>query len=207
MADNRVRLWTTILYPQDIKRKYPDYVLNELISSLNVPAVMSPLHAPDPDNIAPEEQRKKHFHLMLAFEGKKSLHQVEMLMESILPDHVGWVRPMEVASAKGLVRYFLHLDQPEKQQFSGKWQAMTTFGGFKLDDYLEPSSSEKYLYIRQMKEYCRKHHIYEISDLMDIADELYPDTWGYVLSMCCTIPIKVYIDSRRHKVENERKDL
>ena len=215
MADERVRLWTTILYPKDLKKRFDidprnegyEFDLIKLISSLNIPAVLSPLHCPDPENINPEEQRKKHYHLMLSFEGKKSEAQVSTYLGSIFPDHCGWVRPIQVASAKALVRYFIHLDQPEKQQFKGKWETITTFGGFKLDDYLEPSSSEKYKYVLEMQHYCIEHKIYEISDLMEVCSQIAPDTWGYVLNMCCTLTMKHFLDSRRYKHEKEIKDL
>lgn len=214
MADDRVRLWTCILYPDDLRRK--KYDINSCLSSLNIPLCLSPLHNPDEKTASkvvndnefdPNKQRKKHYHLLLAFEGKKSFTQVCKIMNSIFNDHVGWSIPMEVFSAKGLVRYFIHLDNPEKQQFPAKWQAITCYSGFKIDDYFEPSSSEKYFYIREMKRYCRDHNIYEISDLMDIADDLHPDTWGYILSMCSTLPLKVYLDSRRYIHEKEISSL
>ena len=209
MSENRVRVWTCILYPDDLKKKKIN--IDDAINNLHIPCLLSPLHNPDTTDklklgeFDPNNVRKKHYHLMMSFEGKKSQAIVKSYLYEQFPCGVGCSIPFEVSSPKGLARYFIHLDNPEKQQFEGKWESVKCFGGFKIDDYLEPSSSEKYRYMREMRKFCFDNDIYELSDLMQICDESFPDTWGYVLSMYCTVPMKAFLDSRRYKLEQKMK--
>lgn len=207
MAEDRVRVWTCILYPDDLEKNNIDLIT--AINNLHIPCLLSPLH--DPDNVAnkkliigvfdPDNVRKPHHHLMLSFDGKKSSGIVKSYLYEQFPKGIGCSIPLQVSSPKGLARYFIHLDNPEKQQFKGKWAELQCFGGFKVDDFLEPSSSEKYRYIKEMMQFCNDNEIYEISDLMNICNSEYPDTWGYILCMTSTNVMKTFLDSKRYKHE------
>lgn len=207
MADERVRVWTCIIYPEDCEKN--NININNAINNLHIPCLLSPLH--NPDKVAknklvlgefdPNNVRKAHYHLMLQFDGKKSSGIVKSYLYEQFPKGVGCSIPFAVSSPKGLARYFIHLDNPEKEQFKGKWADLKCFGGFKVDDYLEPSSSERYRYIKEMQAYCNEHDIYELSDLMNICNSEYPDTWGYTLCMTSTTVMKAFLDSKRYKYE------
>ena len=64
MSDSRVRVWTCILYPDDLKKNNID--INTAISNLHIPCLLSPLHNPDTKEklklgeFDPNNVRKKH---------------------------------------------------------------------------------------------------------------------------------------------------
>lgn len=81
-----------------------------------------------------------------------------------------WKSSNCVRSMRSLLRYFLHLDNPEKAQYFGK--EITSFGGFDLDDRLYSQSdsyrilddifdfieAENYYSFWQLLKFCRKNN-------------------------------------------------
>lgn len=67
--DTRVRNFATVVYPESAPENWQD-----ILSRHCVPAFISPLH--DKDINPTGEPKKPHYHVVLMFEGKKSLeHQ------------------------------------------------------------------------------------------------------------------------------------
>ena len=89
-------------YPESAPEGWRD-VLDEQ----HIQWVESPLH--DKDMNADGTPKKPHWHILLLFDGKKSYEQVKELTDKL---HA--TIPQKCASAKGLVRYMAHLDNPEK---------------------------------------------------------------------------------------------
>ena len=58
--------------------------------------------------MSPPESSKPHWHIVLAFDGKKSYEQVLELLEPI-----NCTVPQRCHSMTGAVRYMAHLDNPE----------------------------------------------------------------------------------------------
>lgn len=197
MANNRTRNYAFILYPEELPSNYC-----ELLESLKVPMCISPLHDPDSNNINPEEQRKKHKHTMLAFDSVKSLDQVIGILYNLFGNKKGWSNPIAINSPKAMIRYFIHADNPEKQQFKDGWRSLCCFNGFELDNFIIPSSSEKSMYINQMMDYIVEHNINELDELYDVARQFYYDSWFYLLNNSSLNVISKYIDSRRYKKRN-----
>ena len=78
--DGRARAWTFLVYPDSAPNNWREY-----LDQACIPWVESPLHDPDASRVNPEEQRKKHWHIELLFEGLKSKDQVkEIIKEQIV---------------------------------------------------------------------------------------------------------------------------
>ena len=103
--DVRARTWTFILYPESAPENWR-YILD----GYHIPWVESPLHDKDvnPDGTV----KKAHRHIILLFDGKKSFEQVKDITDALNAPI-----PQKTANTKGLVRYLIHMDNPEKQAF------------------------------------------------------------------------------------------
>lgn len=128
MADARKRNFVTIVYPESAPENF-----KEIIESWHIPAFLSPLH--DRDKNPDGEVKKAHYHLMLMFRGKKTVESVKELLKEI--NAVGC---QEVNSLDGQARYFLHLDNPEKERYDRK--DLIEFSGAEYDKLIERSSDE-----------------------------------------------------------------
>ena len=71
--DGRARNFATVVYPESAPDGW-----QELLAEQFVPSFISPLH--DQDVNPGGEPKKEHYHVMLMFEGKKSLEQARSVM-------------------------------------------------------------------------------------------------------------------------------
>jgi len=185
--DERTRNWTFIVYPESAPENWI-----EILSEEKVPFVVSPLH--DKDVNADGEIKKPHWHVMFMFSGKKSLTQIQKITEKINSP-----MPQKVNDTKAMARYFLHLDNPEKYQYSKA--DLRVYGGVEIEKYLTSVSeqkNERYDGIREMCQFVDEHGIIEFSDLMAYAMNNRAD-WFELLCDSSAYVIGLYIKSRRHK--------
>lgn len=187
--DERVRNYACVVYPESA----PDDWLAK-IADLKVPALVSPLHDKD---INPDGSLKKaHYHVLFAFEGKKSKAQFQELSKSF-----GGVGTEIVQSIRGYSRYLCHLDNPEKHQYSV--YEIKSFGGADYDAYVSlPSDTAREL--KMMQHYCKKFKIRSFSQFADICAEKFPD-WHYLIVNKCTNFLKAYFSSKSFDY-NARRD-
>lgn len=173
----RARNWTTILYPEELKEGW-----KETLEKMCVPAVLSPLHTP--------ADKKPHYHLLVSGD-KKTKEQIKTEVLLSLTEWVeidgkkelkGVANPQKVVNLKSTVRYFLHLDNPKKQQFEKK--ECKDFGGFDSSKYLMSDTEkirEKFGTVKQVIKIIKEKRFNHIIDLLDFLanenDELF--------SVCC----------------------
>lgn len=186
-TDDRIRNWTFLVYPESAPQNWRD-----TLDDLHISWVESPLHNKD-DN-ADGEQKKHHWHILLLFEGKKSYVQVKEIT-----DKLNATIPQKVASAKGLVRYMAHLDNPEKYQYDKT--AIIGHGGVDIVEYLKPTSSSRYQLIREMMDFVKENGIVELRVLLDHAMTERFDDWFPLLCDNSAYIMGEYIKSCRHGVE------
>lgn len=184
--DDRVRDWTFVVYPGDSCPE--NYV--DILDELHVPWVESPLH--DKDINADGTPKKPHKHIGLFFQGKKSYEQILEISQK-----VNGTIPQKTQSAKGLVRYFAHLDNPEKAQYSVA--DVVAHGGIDLSSLLAPTSAERLQLLREIMQFCVESDIFEFSDLCQYAMDNHYDTWFPVLVDHNTLAIQAFLSSRRNK--------
>lgn len=184
-AGQRTRNWTFIIYPESVTENW-----KELLEEEHIEWIESPLH--DKDQNATGEAKKPHKHVLVLYEGPKTFEQVSELTERL-----GATVAQRCASAKALVRYMAHLDNPEKAQYSTS--EIIGHGGADVAEMLRPSSSERYALIGEMITYIKKNNITEFTDIMQYAMEKRFDDWFPLLCDSCAYVIGLVIKSQWHK--------
>lgn len=185
--DSRTRNWTFVVYPESAPENWI-----ECLKALCVPFVVSPLHDMDLEKDGSGALKKAHWHVLILFKGKKSYNQVKTITEAI-----NATTPQICHDATGLVRYFAHLDNPDKYQYSTS--DIQGFCGADPSEYLKPTSGERHQIINEMMQFVRDNHVIEFQDLCDYARENKFDTWFSCLCDNSTIVMERYVRSQRHR--------
>lgn len=179
-VDTRTRNFATVVYPDSAPANWQD-----ILSDQFIPAFISPLH--DKDTNADGEPKKPHWHVVVMFEGKKSMDQVTELFNLI-----GGVGCEVVKSTRGYARYLCHLDNPEKAQYNQ--EDVRSMGGA---DYIGTIGLiiDKYKAIGEMIDYCMANEVYSYSSLLEYC-RMERFDWFRVLCDNGTVVIKEYLKSR-----------
>ena len=188
--DNRTRIWSFIAYPDSVPADW-EQILTE---RFNLKWARSPLH--DSDTNADETQKKPHWHIVLVFDGKKSYEQVKEISDTI-----NATIPQKVHNLQGLMRYFLHLDNPEKAQYDFKDIKAV---GINAEVEVFSEKEGKLRVIREMIEFCEANDIRELCELFNYAMGNEP-SWFEALSLNSAMVMNMYLKSRRHKAESTAK--
>ena len=176
----RTRNFGCVVYPESA----PDNWL-EILAENKVPALVSPLHDRDVD---PQNQPKKpHFHVVIMFEGPKTIEQAKEIF-----DPIGGVGCEKIKSIRGYARYLCHLDNPEKYQYDES-KIIELFGA----DYKEICflQSDKYKTIEEILEFIDNEDICSYFDIVRYSRINNP-TWFRSLLDNSSYVIKEYIKSR-----------
>ena len=185
---DRTRVWTAVVYPDSAPADWRD-----ALDSQHIEWAESPLHCLD-INPATGEQKKPHWHIVISFDGPKSYEQV---VELLAPLHCP--APQKCHALKGAVRYFAHLDNPEKAQYNPS--DIIGHGGFDVAAALAPNSAKRYALIGEMMEYCHDNGVTEFQDLCDYARSERQEDWFPLLCDSCAVIMGNYIKSQRHRAE------
>lgn len=178
--DTRCRTFATVVYPDSAPDGWQD-----LLSGMCIPAMISPLHDKDlnPDGTP----KKPHWHVILAFEGKKSVEQVDKVIKAF--NGVGIVK---INSVRGYARYLCHLDNPEKVQYPT--EDVIALSGADFFSYIG-LPTDKYKAVSEMIAFCKEKDIYSYSALLEYAQDQRYD-WFRVLCDSATMVMKEYLKSR-----------
>lgn len=179
-TDTRTRNFATIVYPESAPDNWQDILAQQF-----VPAFISPLH--DKDINPTGEPKKPHYHVVLMFEGKKSVEQVTEIFNLI-----GGVGCEKVNSIRGYARYLCHLDNPEKAQY--EQNLVRSLGGA---DYVGTIGlvTDKYKAIGEMIDFCKENNIISYSDLLEYC-RMERFDWFRVLCDNGTVVMKEYLKSK-----------
>lgn len=188
MADSlgRSNIWAFIIYPDS----WPDN-WHELISNFHVPCAVSPLH--DADLNGDGTEKKPHRHVLINFGLGKKKSEEQVYVNYCRKLHA--TLPIAIDSERGYVRYFVHLDNPEKTQYN--LDDIITFSGYDLSDAFKPSASRAHQIMNEIKVWILENDIKEFKDLQ-LEALLHIDTWAYVLNMYNCFSIYKLLDSNRH---------
>lgn len=181
----RVRSWSAVIYPDSAPDNW-----REILDDYHIEWVESPLH--DRDISATNEPKKAHWHILLMFGGLKSFEQVVEFLQPL-----NCPIPQRCHNAKSLVRYFAHLDHPDKAQYN--ICDIIAHGGVEIVDLLRPSSSERYTLISDMVKYVQDNDITEFFQLVDYAREDHYDDWFPLLCDSAAYVLDKYIKSNRER--------
>lgn len=183
--ETRARAWSFIAYPDSVPTDW-EQILTE---RFNLQWARSPLH--DSDFNADETQKKPHWHIVVTFTNVKSYEQVKEFSDTI-----NATIPQKVHNLQGLMRYFIHLDNPEKAQYDIK-----DIKAVGIDAELEIMGQGDFN--RKLKgeilEIIRGNDLYEYCDLLDFLQYDYEQHFEYATTH--TILFVAYLRARRHKAK------
>lgn len=184
--DSRARHWSFLVYPESAPEDWRSILENEMIDF-----AVSPIHDKD-INEGTGEVKKAHFHVLLSFEGMKSFQQIKTITDKLQAPI-----PQIVNSAKGLIRYFVHRDNPKKAQYSVN--DIYVHGDIDIISPFQTSSS-RYEAIREMKNFIKENNIIEFAELFDYSADNNEEWFRYLCDSCAYI-IQQYIKSMRHRAD------
>lgn len=186
-GSGRTRNFATVVYPESAPENW-----QELLADLKVPAFISPLH--DQDINPGGEKKKPHYHVLIMFEGVKTMEQADDLFKVI-----GGVGNEKVQSIRGYARYLCHLDNPEKAQY--KQEDVRCLGGA---DYVSVIglALDRYKAIGEMIDYCVENKVYSYAALLKYS-RLERFDWFRILCDNGTMVMREFLKSYRWSVEND----
>ncbi len=186
--NQKARYWASVGYPESLPENWL-----EKLRETGLAVAISPLHNKDVNPTG--ETKKEHYHLIFAYEGPTTYNNVKNLCEDF-----NMTIPIKLESIRGMYRYHLHLDNPEKYQYDDRDR--TLLNGFDSNAVNELTKTEVNKLVRQILSFVIDNDIIEYSDLLQILldnDEL------LMLDVATnkTLLFDGFIRSRR----NKKKDL
>lgn len=184
--NSRTRNYACVLYPDSAVENWKEVLQSHMVQSF-----ISPLHDKD---INPDGSVKKaHYHVLLMFDGPKTIEQAEEVFNS-----VNGVGCEVVKSLRGYARYLCHLDNPEKYQYDTS-DVISICGA----DYLSiiGLAIDKYIAISEMQDFCQKYDISSFYVLSEYARKHKPD-WHRILCDSGAIFLREYLKSRYWTINN-----
>lgn len=149
----RSNLWSFCIYPES----YPENYLN-IIDNWHIPTLLSPLHNADMNGNGME--KKPHIHVMMHFGAKanKSYDQVMKFVNQLNGC------PCEVVhNSVGMIRYFIHRDNPEKHQYN--LEDIKSFCNFQYLEAFETSTDDDKIY-SYIEDFIEDYQIYNYYQLV-----------------------------------------
>lgn len=195
----RAKHWSMIVYPDSVDLKW-----KMRLKAQHIRTAISPLHDPskNPDADEVEEERKVHYHVVVEYDTLKSAKQVIEGVKDIIG--LGCTNPQIIQSPTGYVRYLIHKDNPEKEQF--EWRDIEIYNGFELEKYDTYTEKELDVIFSDITKFIDDNDIMEYSDLTQVVRD--PDNelfeW-YRIVRKNTVYFNSYICSRRNKYKEWMK--
>lgn len=189
---NKKRYWAFVLYPESAPSDWKD-----ILQSTGLICAISPYHDKD---INPDGTIKKpHYHIILAFAGPTTFKTVKRIT-----DELNQPIPIPLEAVKGMYRYHIHQDNPEKFQYKDSDRQF--INGFSINDFIELSANEVLDIERQVIQFIRDNDIYEYSDLVNLLQD---NNMTTELNVVCshTIFFNSYVSSIRYKREKKIRKL
>lgn len=193
-AGQRTRNWTVIFYPEDLPENWI-----ELINALHFRWAVSPLHNKDIN--ANGEPKKAHYHALFMFESIKTQEQVIEALRTIFGANetgaiIGAAIPQRVNDRSALIRYFAHLDNPEKALYDVN--EIKGYNGVDIAELLKYSATETREMVVAMEEFIESNDITELCDFAKMIR--YENTeWHTILTTKMTMYFNAFIKSRKFK--------
>lgn len=184
------RDWTFLVYPESAPANW-----REILDETHIRWVESPLHDKD---INPDgeygEFKKSHFHILLSADGPITEQAVMKIIEPL-----NGPIPKKVGSAKGLVRYMAHLDNPEKYQYPVS--EIIGHNGADVASYFELTMTNKIVMMKDIVKFIYEEEIDNYADFLMLCIEK-SDDWFNIAVNHNTLAINKLIDAMWHKKRN-----
>ena len=181
----RTRNWTCIVYPDSLPS---DWI--EKLRNLHINVIISPIHDMD-INPGTDERKKPHYHIIFIFDTVKSFSQVEEISKML-----NGTVPMICQSLHGMIRYTIHIDNPEKAQYDKK--DIVNIGSYDIEEAFK-NSLDRYHAIKDMIQFIKDNNVFEFVDFMDYCSNEHFEDWFKLLCDNSAFVIQSVITSNRHK--------
>lgn len=180
----KARYWASVGYPESLPENW-----KEKLRETGLQVAISPLHDKDlnPDG----EEKKIHYHFIFAYEGPTTYNNVKNLC-----DEFNMTIPIKLESIRGMYRYHIHLDNPEKYQYDDRDR--TLLNGFDSNSVNELTKIEVNKIVKQILTFVIENDIIEYSDLLQILLES-DETNMLDVATNKTLLFDGFIRSRRNK--------
>ena len=191
MADSRTRNWTIVVYPESAPKNW-----REILGDLHIGWLVSPLHDKDvnPDG----ETKKAHWHVVLIFDNKKSYDQIKSIS-----DKLNAPVPQPVQSLRGMVRYLVHLDNPEKHQYDRA--DIENHGVDDIAKYFMTASSHRKI-LQEITKFISENHVTNLANLANYILATGNTDWFDVMAFRNTVYITKLLDAEWHKEQERARD-
>lgn len=178
------RHWAFVAYPESLPEDWKDQ-----LQATGLPFAVSPLHDKDVDPTG--TKKKAHYHVIMSFPGPARLSQAKEIT-----DMLGQPQPKALKSILGYYRYFTHMDNPEKAQYSS--DDIEVYNGFEVPDLSRKLTSDEVVKCKKkIQTLCIEMDIVEYSVLMDVL-ALDDNEDLYAVASSNTIFCTAYLTSRRN---------
>lgn len=186
------RNWAFVMYPDSMPVDW-----FEILEKTGLPFAISPLH--DKDINPTGESKKPHYHVICQYGNTTTAKNVK---ENVC-DKVNGTIPIKLESIKGMYRYHLHLDNPEKYQYDDRDRIF--INGFDVSNVNALTQTEVQKIMKDLTSLIIDNEIYEYADLLDLL--LQNDLNNmFVVASSHTIYFSTFINSRRNKAKAREKE-
>lgn len=177
------RYWAAVGYPETLPKNWI-----EKLTETGLQIAISPLHNMDkqPDGTS----KKEHYHIIFCYDGPTTFKHVKELCEEL-----NMTIPIKLERIKGMYRYHLHLDDPDKYQYDDRDRIL--LGGFDTSMVNELTTIEVNKILKELQIFIQDNFIYEYATLMDLLLEN-DFTNMHDVALRHTIFLNTYITSRRN---------
>lgn len=187
------RNWAFVMYPESMPTDWFDK-----LERTGLPFAISPLH--DKDVNPTGELKKPHYHVICQYSNTTTQKNVK---ENVC-DLVNGTLPIKLENIKGMYRYHIHYENPEKYQYDDRDR--TFINGFDVGNVNCLTATEIDKITTEILSFIDDNDIYEYSDLLyefrinDLTNMLN-------VAKSHTILFNTYIRSKRHKLEKEKATI
>ena len=96
-----------------------------------------------------------------------------------------------------MVRYMIHLDNPDKHQY--KKEEILVHGGFSVEAYFTRSQTENRDILKEILKYCVDNEITEFCDLVEAVFQMDNNDWIDIITCRNTMFLSAYLKSRYYR--------
>lgn len=176
------RIWASVGYPESLPTNWI-----EMLQETGLQIAISPLHDKDLDPNG--EPKKAHYHIIFNYDGPTTYNNVKSLC-----DKLNMTIPIKLESLRGMYRYHIHIDNPDKYQYDDRDRIL--LNGFDVSSVNSLTKTEVDKLIVEILDFIEDNNIIEYRDLIFHLRD-FPN----MCSVACshTILFNTYIKSKRHK--------
>lgn len=186
------RYWACVGYPESLPI---DWL--EQLRETGLRIAISPLH--DKDLNPTGDVKKSHYHIIFWYDGPTTYEAVNSLCERF-----NMTIPIKLESIRGMYRYHIHQDNPEKYQYDDRDRIL--LNGFDSNSINELTKTEVNKIKKDLINFIIDNDIIEYSDLLDI---LLKNDMGNMFDVASshTFLFHTFISSRRNKKKSSTSVL